>query len=57
MGTLFAKDGRKGIDATMIGDQSYRINGWASANSSFPLAVRIPIIFNNFLYFIVLNLI
>lgn len=41
LGTLFAKDGRKGIDAIMIGDQSYRISGWASANISFPLAVSI----------------
>ncbi|XP_060856834.1 uncharacterized protein LOC132934536 [Metopolophium dirhodum] len=40
LGTLFAKDGRKGIDAIMIGDQSYRISGWASANSSFPLALE-----------------
>lgn len=41
LGTLFAKDGRKGIDAIMIGDQTYRISGWASANHSFPLTVNV----------------
>ncbi|VVC30431.1 Hypothetical protein CINCED_3A001550 [Cinara cedri] len=40
MGSLIAKGGRKGIDAMMIGDQSYRISGWASANNSFPLALE-----------------
>ncbi|XP_025406452.1 uncharacterized protein LOC112680523 [Sipha flava] len=39
LGSLIVKNGRKGIDAMMIGDQSYRISGWASANVSFPLAL------------------
>ncbi|XP_050528812.1 uncharacterized protein LOC126898616 isoform X2 [Daktulosphaira vitifoliae] len=40
LGVLINKNGRRSIEASMFGDQTYRISGWASANHSCPLALE-----------------